>query len=367
MNKLDSDFAIRVYRKYGVLPVFHESVEHVNVRGRVEDNETFNQWCQRVLGTSHTNVELLGSYKIAPRMGMRRVLAEYKNDRLDSLLKAQARRAQATVKRRKTEGSDEAPDPVVVIGSTVTKSELAELVSEATDLLPENVREFFSRFTDQQLDESEWSEVFLSLVQAYARLAQMKRLELKDSSGDGIDNSDGAEVMKLDDVDHVALAAEKFERERREILPVESPWNHPRLNDLKEDYLLVGVQMLVIELVTELSDAFEIFLSSTNKLKDVASEVEEFKAMLEMEDVEDMIPPLSDVDDEDFNRAYRISEEKKAMDEMRYEMDGLYEQLECVESSIELAVESLLGSAQDLVATAGCEYISSARRLLGYM
>lgn len=365
MNKLDSDFALRVYRKYGVLPVLNESVQHANVRGRVEGNETFRQWCERVLGTSHTNVELLGPYKIEPRMGMRRVRAEYEDERLDSLLKAQARRAQATVKRRKTEGSDEAADPAV--GSTVTKSELTELMSEVTEVLPENIREFFSRFADEQLDESEWSEVFLSLVQAYAKLAQMKRLELKASPSDGVDKAGGAEVMNLDEIGRIALAAEKFESERREILPVDSLWNHPRLIDLKEDYLLAGVPMLVLELSTELSDAFETFLGSSNQLKDVASEVEEFKSMLEMEDIEDMIPPLSDVDDEDLCKADRISEEKDAVDEIRNGMDGLYEQLECVESAIEGAVEGFLGSTQDLVAAAGYEYISSARKLLEYV
>lgn len=58
MNKSKTDYIFRVYKKYGILPIFEGQPKRTNVPSPA-DNENYVEWCQRVLGQENSLVSVL--------------------------------------------------------------------------------------------------------------------------------------------------------------------------------------------------------------------------------------------------------------------------------------------------------------------
>ena len=172
-----TEFQAKVFKKYGVIPVFDGQPEYVNVKTSVP-GETFNQWCFRVLGREAKEVRVMSLVDATPKRGNARIggLAgdiEY----LKKIIRFESRRSyQAGMLKAALEEDKEIQNPALSampqpVGRDLLYDSMADLVPNRTLA----VDEFFDRFSKDHSGESSWVDLFEILAKKYAELADSKR------------------------------------------------------------------------------------------------------------------------------------------------------------------------------------------------
>jgi hypothetical protein len=162
------EYCFRVLRKYGLLVDFDGEVSRVNVPEALDGNdETLNQWIQRVLGPKVSNVVV---YLPDSPKGNRKI--EKLKTAVNALHLQGLLRAQAKVKNAQAEAkTGKAVEETEHLLSTFSKETIQDLLAEIGDSLEPSVRTFFERQIDSSPDDIPAEKLLRNLIKSYNDVA----------------------------------------------------------------------------------------------------------------------------------------------------------------------------------------------------
>lgn len=164
MPSSKSDFILRVFMKYGFIPVFDGDPPLINVPSEVE-GENFSSWCERVLARKTKEVKI---YKLTTQNGHIKVskLGRYRRE-VQSLLKAKEHRVRNRIERRVLNKNCASND------DCITADLIQASIQVALEDHSDSTMEFFERFSNEHAGNGSWKYMFEEMVSNYSKLISL--------------------------------------------------------------------------------------------------------------------------------------------------------------------------------------------------
>ena len=234
------DFEYRVFRKYGFIPIFEGEPQLTNVPSKVI-GETFSAWCERVIGQSSKQVNVL---RISRPAGQLRVdkLAESRFP-IKELLDIHTQR----IGRK---GVNSSPSKEKACSQKkVASQELSELMNSLMrEESPQSLK-FIKKFTANHGDVSSWKDMFEEIFDEHLQIINIFYEHVNQPS-------DLTKEDRLKNIrDGVSIFFERLSTIELEIIEVRNNiYLHSKFDEYSNEYGFAAIPMLIL---SDLEDYIE--------------------------------------------------------------------------------------------------------------